>query len=48
MADVSASNAANVSLYDETGQRVGTPANPLVGTTINSLIVQQYDAMSKS
>lgn len=43
MGDVSAANAANVALYDEAGNRVGTAANPLFSTVFSALVPTQYN-----
>lgn len=43
MADVGGANAANVALYDESGNRVGTAANPLFATAFSALVPTQYN-----
>lgn len=46
MPDATANNAANVSLYDETGQRVGVFENTLISTKANELITEQFDSLN--
>lgn len=43
MPDVFAASTSNVTLYDESAQRVGTSSNPLFATAFSALVPTQYN-----